>query len=87
MYAGGSAITERWCDVLRHVLSRRVSVEADPQAAVTPGRRPGTATVTAPDGRQVHVVGDYREVQIRLQDAAARAHEGGDATHPNRPAG
>jgi uncharacterized membrane protein (DUF441 family) len=28
MYAGGPAIIERWCDVLRRVLSRRVSVEA-----------------------------------------------------------
>jgi len=28
MCAGGSATTERWCDVLRRVLSRRVSVEA-----------------------------------------------------------
>jgi len=28
MYAAGPAITERWCDVLRRVLSRRVSVEA-----------------------------------------------------------
>jgi len=27
-YAGGLALTERWCDVLRRVLSRRVSVEA-----------------------------------------------------------
>jgi len=28
MCGGGSASTERWCDVLRRVLSRRVSVEA-----------------------------------------------------------
>jgi hypothetical protein len=28
MCAGGFATTERWCDVLRRVLSRRVSVEA-----------------------------------------------------------
>jgi hypothetical protein len=28
MFAGASAITERWCDVLRRLLRRRVSVEA-----------------------------------------------------------
>ena len=62
-----------------------VRVEAHPQAAVTPGPRPDTAVITLPDGRQVTVAGDYREVHVRLQAAAARGHESGAAEHQNRP--
>jgi hypothetical protein len=60
-----------------------VTVEAHPQAAVTPGTRPGTAIVNTPDGRRFHVVGDYRDVHARIQDAAAQAHAGGDAPRAN----
>jgi len=63
----------------------RVAVEADPQAAVTPGPRPGTAVVITPGGRRVCVVGDYRDVQVRLQAAVARAHETGEAPQQNTP--
>lgn len=63
----------------------RVTVEAHPQAAVTPGPREGTAIINTPDGRRFCVVGDYRDVEVRLQAAAARAHESGDATQPNTP--
>jgi hypothetical protein len=55
----------------------RVAVEADPQTAVTPGDRPGTAVVTGPSGQQVTVVGDYRDVHVKIQAAAAAAHESG----------
>jgi hypothetical protein len=63
----------------------RVAVEPHPQAAVTPGPAPGTAIINTPDGRRVCVVGDYREVEVRLQAAAARAHEGKDAIRKNTP--
>ena len=53
----------------------RVSVHADPQTVVTEGDYPGTAVVTEPNGRQVRVVGDYRDVHIKIQAAAAVAHE------------
>jgi hypothetical protein len=62
-----------------------VSVEANPQAAVTPGPRPDTAVITQPDGKQVTVSGDYREVHVRLQAAAARGHESGETERQNRP--
>jgi len=62
---------------------RTVAVEADPQAAVTPGERPGTATVITPAGRQVRVVGDYRDVHVRIQAAAAAGHESGQAPRAN----
>jgi hypothetical protein len=63
----------------------RVTVEAHPQVAVSPGPRPGTAIINTPDGRRVCVLGDYREVEVRIQAAAARAHESGDATRKNTP--
>ncbi|HVK19518.1 MAG TPA: hypothetical protein VM533_21465 [Fimbriiglobus sp.] len=56
---------------------RVVAIDADPQTAVTPGDRPGTAIVISPDGRQVRVVGDYRDVHVKIQAAAAAAHEAG----------
>ena len=58
---------------------RPVAVEADPQTAVTPGDQPGTAVVTSPSGQQVRVVGDYRDVHVKIQAAAAAAHESGPA--------
>jgi hypothetical protein len=63
----------------------RVAVVPHPQAAVSPGPTPGTAIINTPDGRRVSVVGDYRDVEVRIQAAAARAHESGDATRKNRP--
>lgn len=54
-----------------------VAIDADPQTAVTAGDRPGTAIVTGPDGRRVQVVGDYRDVHVKIQAAAAVAHESG----------
>ena len=62
-----------------------VAVDADPQAVVTPGDRPDTALITMPDGRQVRVVGDHHEVHVRLQAAAAQAHEAGVAPQANQP--
>jgi hypothetical protein len=64
---------------------KSVRVEAHPQAAVTPGPRPDTATITLPDGSQVTVAGDYREVHVKLQAAAASGHESGAAEYKNRP--
>ena len=64
---------------------RQVVIAADPQAAVTPGTRPSTATVTLPDGRQFHVAGDYLDVHVKIQAAAARGHESGAARQPNTP--
>lgn len=66
---------------------KTIEVEADPQAAVTPGTRTGTTTITMPDGQQFRIVGDYRDVHNRLQAAAARDHESGDAPQPNTPMG
>ena len=64
---------------------RQVALDADPQVAVTPGPRPETATVILPDGRQFVVAGDYREVHVRIQAAAARGHETGTAPQMNTP--
>lgn len=62
---------------------REVTIEANPQTAVVPGPKPGTATVISPDGRRVQVVGDHQDVHARVQAAAARAHESGDAPRKN----
>ena len=62
---------------------RTVAVDPDPQSVVTAGDRPDTAVITAPDGRQVRVVGDYHEVHVRLQAAAAQGHESGTAPRSN----
>jgi urease beta subunit len=64
---------------------QRVTVTADTQAVVTPGEKPDTAVVTTPDGRQVRVVGDHREIHVRIQAAAARAHESGANEQSNTP--
>lgn len=63
----------------------QVTLEADPQCAVTPGPRPDTAIVNTPDGRRLIVKGDYLDVQVKLQAAAARAHESGEAPRGNTP--
>jgi len=62
-----------------------VRVEAHPQVAVIPGPKPNTATIITVDGRRLSVIGDYRDVQVQLQAAAARAHENGDAPRKNTP--
>lgn len=62
---------------------RPVAVEADAQATVTPGDVPGTATIITPAGRRVRVVGDYRDVHVKIQAAAAAAHESGRIEQPN----
>lgn len=64
---------------------REVLVEADPQCAVTPGQLAGTAVINTPDGRRLIVKGDYRDVQVKLQAAAARAHESGESPRANTP--
>jgi hypothetical protein len=63
----------------------RVTVEAHPQTAVSPGPSPGTAIINTPDGIRVCVIGDYRDIEVRLQAAAARSHESGDSTQMNTP--
>lgn len=60
-----------------------VVVEADPQTVVSPGEAANTAIVTGPDGSRRVVVGDYREVKVKLQAAAAQGHSSGTATRPN----
>jgi hypothetical protein len=65
--------------------AREVVVEADPQAAVTPGSQPGTATITLPDGQQFHVAGDHLDIHVRIQAAAARGHQRGTAPQANTP--
>ena len=62
-----------------------VSVPPHPQIVVSPGPRPNTATIISPKGERVCVVGDYREVEARLQAAVAQAHEDGTAPRKNRP--
>lgn len=64
---------------------KKITVEAHPQAAITPGPADNTAIINLPDGKRMIVVGDYRDVQVRLQAAAARAHENGDAPRKNTP--
>jgi hypothetical protein len=64
---------------------KQVTMEADPQCAVTPGTQPGTAIIHTPDGQRSFVKGDYRDVQARLQAAAAQAHESGEAPRGNTP--
>ena len=66
---------------------RTVSVEADPQNAVTPGDRPDTATITTAAGQRVRVAGDYRDVHVEMQAAAASAHERGEGRPADKPRG
>ncbi len=60
-----------------------VVVDADPQTAVMPGEAPDTAIISSPDGTRRIVVGDYREVKIKIQAAAAQGHEDGESPRPN----
>lgn len=60
-----------------------IVVDADPQTAVQAGERADTAIISLPDGTRRVVVGDYREVKIKLQAAAAEGHEGGTTPQPN----
>lgn len=62
-----------------------VSVDAHPQTSVQPGEQPDTAIVTSPDGNRYVVVGDYRDVQLKIQAAAAQGHESGDTPRANTP--
>lgn len=62
-----------------------VSVTAHPQIVVSPGPTPNTATIMSPDGARVCVVGDYRDVEVKLQAAVARDHEDGTAPRKNHP--
>ncbi|MBA4062589.1 MAG: hypothetical protein C0501_02560 [Isosphaera sp.] len=64
---------------------RTVSVAVDAQTVVVPGDAPGTATVISPDGTRTRVAGDHQDVNLRLQAAAARAHEGGAVEQANTP--
>ena len=66
-------------------LGTAIRVAAHPQIAVSPGSKPNTAVINTPDGHRHCVVGDYRDVEVKLQAAAAQAHESGVATSPNRP--
>lgn len=60
-----------------------IVVDADPQTAVQAGERADTAIISLPDGSRRVVVGDYREVKIQLQAAAAVGHQGGTTPQPN----
>ena len=62
-----------------------VVFDADPQVSVTPGERADTAIVISTDGTRRVIVGDYREVKVKIQAAAAQGHEGGDAPRANTP--
>ena len=60
-----------------------IVVDADPQTVISPGETADTAVVSSPDGSRNVVVGDYREVKIKLQAAAAQGHEAGTDPQPN----
>lgn len=63
----------------------KVPVTPDAQSVVVPGDTPGTAVVLAPDGTRTPVAGDPADVHLRIQAAAARAHESGQTEVPNTP--
>jgi hypothetical protein len=62
-----------------------VSVPVDAQTVALPGDSPGIAVVVAPDGTRTRVAGDYREVHLQIQAAAARGHESGTIEDQNTP--
>ncbi len=64
---------------------RKVMVAVNAQTAVGPGSDPNTAVIIAPDGTRTTVVGDYRHVHLRIQAAAAEAHQSGPTEQPNTP--
>ena len=60
-----------------------VVFDADPQLAVSPGEAADTAIIGSPDGTRRVVVGDYREVKVKIQAAAAQGHQSGDTPRGN----
>ena len=60
-----------------------IVVDADPQTAVGPGPAANSAVISLPDGTRRVVIGDYRDVKIKLQAAAAEGHGAGTAPQPN----
>lgn len=66
---------------------QQVTIAVDAQTAVSPGHSSETAYIYPPDGTRVHVVGDYRQVHLRIQAAAAQAHQTGAIEQPNTPVG
>ncbi|MCE9563144.1 MAG: hypothetical protein K8U57_13965 [Planctomycetes bacterium] len=62
---------------------QQLIIDGNPQTVVVPGPRAGTATIIGSDGARSHVVGDYREIHARVQDAVARGHESGEAPRMN----
>jgi hypothetical protein len=63
----------------------KVPVTPDPQSVVTPGDDPGTAVVLAPDGTRTQVSGDPADVHLKIQAAAAHAHQSGQIEVANTP--
>ena len=62
---------------------KTVSIDAHPQMSIQAGEKPDTAIINAPDGRRFVVLGDYRDVQLKIQAAAAQGHESGEAPRKN----
>jgi len=60
-----------------------IVIDADPQMAVVPGPGDCNAIISCPDGSRHIVVGDYRDVKIKLQAAAAQGHAAGTTPQPN----
>lgn len=63
----------------------KVTLNAHPQTSVTAGETANTAIINTPDGRRYVVVGDYRDVQLKIQAASAQGHESGEAPRKNTP--
>lgn len=63
----------------------KVPVTPNAQSVVVAGDVPGTAVVISPDGTRTKVTGDPADVHLRIQAAAARAHETGEVEVPNTP--
>jgi len=61
----------------------RVYIDAHPQTSIQPGEVPNTSIVNSPDGKRFVVVGDYRDVQLKIQAASAQGHESGEAPRKN----
>ena len=59
-----------------------IVVEADPQTVVGPGVG-DTAIIWFPDGERRTVIGNYRDVKVKIQAAAAQGHESGASPQPN----
>jgi hypothetical protein len=63
----------------------KVPVFPDAQSVVMPGDAPGTAEVITPDGIRSQVTGEPADVHLKIQAAAARAHEAGEIEVANTP--